>query len=268
VSDTRAILASRLFGYAVLFRARPADGGGFDPVETAAADEARALKRELQLFAGQPVDEGESDAGEVGISVPFGRCGIDGRPEEHVRVLHAQEAWVDRLTPGGLQTESVAEGETVRVTPGSFVRFRGVPRPGGRVLVAFHTEDRSPLSGHAAPLSRAGEEIPADAAGRLRVTTAAFEALGADPSAAADRLAEIFDEMRGTVDSSADVTAAQSVARGAGSYEASGAEDLFAASRDLLSAEVIDRIGAGDPALFRFPGMFGAVAPLFPLLEE
>ena len=80
-----AILRTRLFGYAVLFRAREVPGG-FEPVDVTAADEAKALARELELHVGGPVGP-NGHRGEVGISVPFGRCGIDGRPLEHVRVL-------------------------------------------------------------------------------------------------------------------------------------------------------------------------------------
>ena len=90
-----AILRTRLFGYAVLFRAREV-AGGFEPVDVTAADEAKALARELELHVGEPVGP-NGPGGEMGISVPFGRCGIDGRPLEHVRVLHAEQAWVDTL---------------------------------------------------------------------------------------------------------------------------------------------------------------------------
>ena len=145
-ASLEAILRTRLFGYAVLFRAREVLDGAFEPVSVTAADEAQALARELELHVGQSTGTEEAEISEIGISCPFGRCGIDGRPLEHVRILHAEQAWVDTLTPDGLQTRAVAEGETILVEPGAFVRFRGRPRPGGRVLVAFQTEDRSPLS--------------------------------------------------------------------------------------------------------------------------
>lgn len=262
------ILRSRLFGYAILFRARWQDGA-VEPVVVDPQDEAQALSRELQHHVGQPVG-GESDRrdGEIGVSVPFGRCGIDGVPCEHVRMYNVDEAWIDRLTAAGLQSDAVSEGETLLVEPGSFVRFRGRPRSGHRVLVAFQTEDRSPLAGHAAPLSLADEPTPADAGPRLATTSRAFQTLADDPDAAAGRLQELFEQMRGVVTSSDDVAHAQQAARQAGSYDLGAADEAFDAARALLNSDVIGRVARSDEALFRFPGMFGAVAPLFPLLEE
>ena len=37
------------------------------------------------------------------------------------------------------------------------------------MLVAFQTEDRSPLFGHATPLSAVGQTVPSDPAARLRL---------------------------------------------------------------------------------------------------
>ena len=62
--------------------------------------------------------------------------------------------------------------------------------------------------------------------------------------------------------------AAQTAARAEGSYAAGPAADLFDDTSRLLTPDVIHRIRKGDATLFRFPGMFGAVAPLFPLLES
>ena len=277
-TDWEAILRTRLFGYAVLFRAREV-AGGFEPVEVTAADEAEALARELELHVGESVEPDEvgvereigiSEIGisEIGISCPFGRCGIDGRPREHVRILHAEQAWVDTLGPGGLRTRAVAEGETILVEPGVFVRFRGRPRRGGRVLVAFQTEDRSPLFGHATPLTATGQTVPTDPGARLEQTTAALQTLGLDAALARTRLRELFAHMARAVGHDADVAASQKAARAAGSYAAGPAAELFAKASRLLSPDVIHRIRGGDSTLFRFPGMFGAVAPLFPLLES
>lgn len=262
------ILRSRLFGYAVLFRARPVEGG-FEGVTSRPEDEAADLARELQLHAGQGVapDSARPTVNEVGLSVPFGRCGIGGRPLEHVRIHHAQEAWLDILRADGSESRAVEEGETVLVEPGAFVRFRGTPRPGGRVLIAFQTEDRSPLSGHAAPLSAVGETVPTDAVARLNHTTATFESLRQDQTAARQRLADVFEDMRKVVENSPEVAVAQQNADAAGSYAAGPDGELFDAARQMLTPGIIDRIGAGDAQIFRFPGMFGAVAPLFPLLE-
>jgi hypothetical protein len=74
--------------------------------------------------------------------------------------------------------------------------------------------------------------------------------------------------MARAVGDDADVAASQMAARAAGSYAAGPAAELFAKASRLLSPDVIHRIRGGDSTLFRFPGMFGAVAPLFPLLES
>ncbi|MBT6148559.1 MAG: hypothetical protein HOH74_24200 [Gemmatimonadetes bacterium] len=265
--DRGAILQARLFGYAILFRARDV-AGGYEAVEVDAEEEAQALARELQLHVGEVI--GNSDGGpvdELGLSVPFGRCGIEGRPLEHVRIYHAEQAWVDTLGPGEPRSTAVAEGETILVEPGAFVRFRARPRPGRRVLIAFQTEDRSPLAGHAAPLTAAGQTVPTEAGPRLDQTTAVFESLWLDATAAQSRQAELFAHMATAVQNSTEVAAAQQSARDSGSYSVGGAADLFDLARSMLTEEVIERIGAADAALFRFPGMFGAVAPLFPLLD-
>jgi hypothetical protein len=261
------ILRTRLFGYAILYRAREV-AGGFEPVEVDPAEEAQALARELQLHVGEAIEEQCETSDEVGISVPFGRCGISGRPLEHVRIYHAEEAWVDALGPDGPRSTGVTEGETILVEPGAFIRFRARPRPGRRTLIAFQTEDRSPLAGHAAPLITAGERVPTDAGPRLDRTTAAFEALRLDAPAARTRQADMLTEMAAIVHGSAEVSAAQQAASDAGSYTAGPSPALFDDARGLLTRDVIERIGAADAALFRFPGMFGAVAPLFSLLER
>ena len=260
-------LGSRLFGYAILYRARVRGGGAAaacDPVPVDPAGEARALagelRRHLQGGASGPGETGD----EVGLSVPFGRCGIDGRPLEHVRLYHVSRAFVDLLTPRGVRSEPVEEGRTVLVAPGSIVRFRAVPRPGRRALVAFQTEDRSPLHGHAAPLTRPGEPPPAGAVERLRRTTEAFGELwraGGGPS-----LDPFFTGMAASIDGDPGVEEARRAARTSGSYEAGPDPALFDRARDLLTPEVLERIAGSDESLFRFPGMFGAVAPLFPLL--
>lgn len=268
-AERDAILRSRLFGYAVLFRARQTEAG-FKALATSPEAEAGALARELQLHAGQSVDvpSGALAEGEVGLSVPFGRCGIRGRPLEHVRIFHAEEAWVDRLSPQGATSTAVAEGETLLVEPGGFVRFRARPHPGRRVLISFQTEDRSPLAGHATALIAAGESVPTEAGARLERTTAAFESLQLDPGTASGRISELLAEMYQVVSQSPEVSAAQNNAAASGSYSAGSSAELFDAARNMLTPGVIERIGQADAQIFRFPGMFGAVAPLFPLLDS
>ena len=260
-------LGARLFGYGILYRARLTGGGpssGCEPLSADPAEEARALAGELRRhLAGSDPGAGET-RGEVGLSVPFGRCGLDGRPLEHVRLYHAARAFVDVLTPQGAASHPVAEGRTVLVAPGSIVRFRAVPRPGRRVLVAFQTEDRSPLHGHAAPLTRPGEPPPEGAAERLRQTTDAFCELWR--TGGGSGIESFFTSMASAIEGDPRVEAARLAARDSGSYEAGPDPTLFNRARDLLTPEVLGRIAGGEEALFRFPGMFGAVAPLFPLL--
>ena len=134
--------------------------------------------------------------------------------------------------------------------------------------MAFQTEDRSPLFGHATPLTATGQTVPTDPGARLEQTTAALQTLGLDAALARTRLRELFAHMARAVGHDADVAASQKAARAAGSYAAGPAAELFAKASRLLSPDVIHRIRGGDSTLFRFPGMFGAVAPLFPLLES
>ena len=42
---------------------------------------------------------------------------------------------------------------------------------------------------------------------------------------------------------------------------------FFDRQRALLDSTALERIKARDKAVFRFPGMFGAVAPLFNLID-
>ena len=53
-----------------------------------------------------------------------------------------------------------------------------------------------------------------------------------------------------------------------GSYASAPSEELFDRQRNLLSEGVVERIQKADAELFRFPGMLGAVSPLFPLLNS
>ena len=261
-------LGARLFGYGILYRAHLRGGeasAACDPLPADPAAEARALADEMRChLEGGPPGSGES-RDEVCLSVPFGRCGIDGRPLEHVRLYHAARAFVDVLTPQGAASRPVEEGRTVLITPGSVVRFRAVPRPGHRVLVAVQTEDRTPLHGHAAPLTRAGEPPAAEAEGRLRQTTEAFAELW--KSGEGSRLEPFFSRMAAAVAEDPRVQAARQAARASGSYEAGADPALFDHARSLLTPAVLERIAGAEEPLFRFPGMFGAVAPLFPLLD-
>ncbi len=261
-------LGARLFGYGILYRARLRGGDvsvACDPLSVDPAEEARALAGELRchLDGGVSGPTGEARQ-EVGLSVPFGRCGIDGRPLEHVRLYHVARAFVDVLTPRGGTSRPVEEGRTVLVAPGSVVRFRAIPRSGHRVLVAFQTEDRTPLHGHAAPLTASGEPPPDGAVERLRQTTDAFGELWR--SGGGSSLEAFFTGMAASIEGDPQVRTARRAALASGSYEAGPDPVLFDRARGLLTPDVLERIAGAEEGLFRFPGMFGAVAPLFPLL--
>lgn len=277
-------LSTRLFGYAILYGARQVGGEGalatFAPVVADPAAQARILARELSHHLG--IRSAEADAGadageeteavpEAAISVPFGRCGIDGLPLEHVRLYQFVDAAADVLRPGGVESRPLREGETLLVEPGSVVRFRARPRPGRRVLVAFQTEDRTPLFGNASPLTPEGEDPSMEAAQRLRQTTGAFcqlwQQIDAGSQQGRERLERFFAQMATRLVDPREVAAARAAARAAGSYDAGPSPALFDRARQLVTTAVLGRIAAGETALFRYPGMFGAVAPLFSLLQ-
>lgn len=272
--------SARLFGYAILYRVVPVNPGArpptFNPVAVDPAAEASSLARELEhhvtgRLRGSADSDAAPDAPELGISLPFGRCGIDGRPREHVRLYCVDEAFLDILEPSGVTCRALAEGETTTVEPGSVVRFRARPRPGHRALIAFQTEDRTPLHGHAAPLTAEGDAPRAEAAARLRQTTAAFEVLwrtleSPDPAPGRERLNRFFADMARRMEGDGQIAAARIAAERSGSYASGDEAAQFDRARDLLTPEVLARIGSGEAPLFRFPGMLGAVAPLFPLV--
>ena len=64
-----------------------------------------------------------------------------------------------------------------------------------------------------------------------------------------------------------EIAAAQEQARREGSYAVAEEQALFERQRVLLDEAVLDRIREQDEAVFRFPGMFGGVAPLFNLVN-
>ena len=130
---------------------------------TDAASEAERLCRALCQLCGE--GEGATE-GDWVYSLPFGRCGIQGRPREHIIAHFCAEAYIDVLSMDGVETQPLAAGEIADIEPGSVVRFRARPLEHHCVLVAFQTEDRTPLLGHAAPLTLDGE-VPDDWRERL-----------------------------------------------------------------------------------------------------
>jgi hypothetical protein len=156
------------------------------------------------------------------------------------------------------------------VVPGTVIRFRAKPRPGRRVLVAFQTEDRTPLLGNAAPFTLDGK-VPEAYAERLIQCHAAFDAARclaeADPPAYRRTLDGFFSAMAQRLADNAEVTRTQSEARAQGTYLEQDQLPLFGRQRNLLTESVIERIGQQEEGLFRFPGMFGAVASLGKLVD-
>jgi hypothetical protein len=262
-------LSVRLFGYGVPYRVRFGDDGAVDPLPTDAASEAARLARELGSLSGEAGAAPEED--DVwALSMPFGRCGLDGLPLEHLIVYHQQEAYLETLSPAGLEVQGLQPGQIVLLEPGRVVRVRARPRPGRNVLVAFQTEDQTPLLGNAAPLTLDGQ-VPEEYSQRLRHCHAAFDELRrqavADMAGYAARLDAFLGGMAARVQNDAHMREIQDAARAAGSYDVADQAPLFARQRDLLTPDVLGRIAAADELLFRFPGMFGGITTLFKLLQ-
>ena len=171
-------LRARLFGYGVPYRVELDAAGAVAPRTTDAAGEAERLCRALRQLRGE--GEGATE-GDWVYSLPFGRCGIQGRPREHLIAHFCVEAYIDVLSMDGVKTQPLAAGEIADIEPGSVVRFRARPLENYCVLVAFQTEDRTPLLGHAAPFTLDGE-VPDDWRERLVKCHAAFDAAAARAS--------------------------------------------------------------------------------------
>ncbi len=264
-------LRARLFGYGVPYRARLTEEGLLLPLETSPEREAADLAGELAALAGQPVAPVQGEPGDWATCVPFGRCGVENVPLEHLKVFNMEEGWLEVLTEDGVRDLPVREGELLRIDPRSVVRLRARPRPGRRVLVAFQTQDRTPLLGNAAPFTLDGQ-APDEYAARLTKAQEAFvhaRCLASEDQAAYKALlAAFFTRMALKVESDPQVRQTQAQARQEGAYAIDGEEALFARQQGLLSPEVIARIGSQDPELFRFPGMFGGITTLFKIYNS
>ncbi len=258
-------LRVRLFGYGVPYRVEVDEVGVIAPRLTDAAGEAERLCLALRQLRGE--GEGAPD-GDWAYSLPFGRCGIQGRPREHIIAHFCAEAYLDVLSMDGVKVQPLAAGQIADIEPGSVVRFRARPLEHHCVLVAFQTEDRTPLLGHAAPFILDGE-VPSDWRERLVKCHAAFDAAAARASAGGHRplLKRFFGTMAEKLAGDPEIAAAQELARCAGSYAVSAEQALFDRQRTLLNEAVLDRIRDQEEAVFRFPGMFGGVAPLFNLVD-
>ena len=258
-------LSARLFGYGVPYRVEVDAVGAVAPRPTDAVGEAECLCRALRQLCGEGEDATEGD---WVYSLPFGRCGIQGRPREHIIAYFCAEAYIDVLSEGGVKTQPLAAGEVVDIEPATVVRLRARPLEHHCVLVAFQTEDRTPLLGHAAPFTLDGE-VPDDWRERLVKCHAAFDAAAARASEGGHRplLERFLGTMAEKLAGDPEITAAQDQARCAGSYAVEDEQALFERQRALLDEALLARIGNQDEAVFRFPGMFGGVAPLFALVD-
>lgn len=257
-------LRTRLFGYGVPYRVEVDAAGAVVPRPADAEGEAERLCRALRQLRG----EGDgAAAGDWVYSLPFGRCGVQGRPREHIIAHFCAEAHLDVLSVDGVKTQSLADGEIADIEPGSVVRFRGQPLEHHCALVAFQTEDRTPLLGHAAPFTLDGE-VPDDWRERLTKCHAAFDAAAARASDGGQRplLERFFGTMAEKLAGDPTIAATQEQARREGSYAVEEEQALFDRQRALLDEGVLARIRDQDEAVFRFPGMFGGVAPLFNLV--
>ena len=258
-------LRARLFGYGVPYRVEVGETGAVAPRPTDAAGEAERLCRALRQLRGEGHDVTDGD---WVYSLPFGRCGIQGRPREHIVAHFCAEAHIDVLSMDGVKTQPLAAGEIADIEPGGVVRFRARPLGNHCVLVAFQTEDRTPLLGHAAPFTLDGE-VPDDWRERLVKCHAAFDAAAARASDGEHRplLERFLGTMAEKLAGDPEIAAAQEQARREGSYAVTDEQALFDRQRALLDEAVLDRIRDQDEAVFRFPGMFGGVAPLFNLVD-
>ena len=254
-------LRARLFGYGVPYRVEVDAAGAVVPQPTDAAGEAERLCRALRQLCEE--GEGATDGGWV-YSLPFGRCGIQGRPREHIVAHFCAEAYLDVLSMDGVKTQPLATGEVADIEPGSVVRFRARPLENHCVLVAFQTEDRTPLLGHAAPFTLDGE-VPDDWRERLVKCHAAFDAVS--DGGHRPLLERFFGTMAEKLAGDPEITATQEQARCEGSYAVAEEQVLFDRQRALLDEATLTRIRDQDEAVFRFPGMFGGVAPLFNIVD-
>ena len=263
-------LCVRLFGYGVPYRVRFGTDGSVQPLETGPEREAEDLARELAVLSGQEGTPGTVEEGTWALSMPFGRCGVDGLPREYLMVYHLEEGYLDVLGKEGCEAVPLEEGGMVTVVPGMIIRVRARPRPGRRVVAAFQTEDRTPLLGNAAPFTLDGV-VPDEYSQRLRKCHAAFDQIRAlaevNPDGYQEALERFFSGMAASIRGNEEIRAIQREARGQGTYDADDQGSFFTRQRELLDDEVLGRIRDRDEALFRFPGMFGGITTLFNLIE-
>lgn len=258
------VLKHRLFGYGTPYRVELSADGSVGAVDTTAEQEAQTLALLLDLLAGGDAESLES-AAHWAYSMPFGRCGIEGLPREHIQVHFCAEAYLDVLNGDGVQTQVLSDGQIVAIEPRTIARVRARPLEGRRVLVAFQTQDHTPLHGNAGAFAGAGA-VPDDWRQRLATCHAAFAAAAADGDHRRAVLEHFFAAMAQRLLDAEAIPALRVGAAAAGSYAQESEAPFFERQRELLGRSVIDRIARADEGVYRFPGMFGGVAPLFSLV--
>jgi hypothetical protein len=266
-------LAARLFGYGVPYQVHIDAEGVVQPLPTEPAREAEDLAGELAQLAGLqgPTASPTPPAEQIwAVSVPFGRCGVEGLPREHLAIYNVAEGYLDTLTAEGYTEQPIDEGQILTVVPGMVIRLRARPRDGHRVLVRFQTEDRTPLLGNASPFVH-DNVVPEAFDLRLKKTHTAFaemvELHQEDSALYQARLARFFTTMAERIAGNNEIEETQIKARQQGAYDVADEEVSGLRQQALLNAEVIARIRHQDEKLFRFPGMFGGITTLFNILE-
>jgi hypothetical protein len=252
-------LRARLFGYGVPYRVRFTQSGEVVPLETGPAQEAAALADELEALQGFPHRSArQNEEGEWVISMPFGRCGVNGLPREYLTVYHLREGFLDVLDAEGYTERAIVEGETLTIVPGMVIRVRARPRAGHRVLVGFQTEDRTPLLGNAAPFTL-----------KAHAAFVKMKQLASDDSTRYQTLLQgFFATMAEALAGNEEIPRIQQAARREGAYDVDDERDLSIRQQALLSPEVVERIRHQDEELFRFPGMFGGITTLFRIIAQ
>ncbi|MEE3232670.1 MAG: hypothetical protein VX294_00760 [Candidatus Latescibacterota bacterium] len=269
MSEIDNILSQRLFGYGIPYEVEIDSSGKFSPVKGKANVQALELSKTLESWSREGKNYSVSEAeSSWAYSMPFGRCGLAGLPLEHLQVSDAEEIHIDVLSEAGLERKLISENDIILIKPLTVIRLRLRSKPGRRAIVAFQTEDQTPLAGNAGPYSLQGVTLPTEPLDRFVASQEAFEQTSSMGSKDRNQeLAVFFSEMALNLKDISELELLQDSARSAGSYDVGDQNTFFMRQKVLLTEGVLDRISKGDPEMFRYPGMFGAVAPLFSLLK-
>ena len=263
-------LRARLFGYGVPYRAHINANGEVTPLATDAHREATDLANELAALTDMDWIPTQAAEQTWALSMPFGRCGVAGRPLEYLTVHHIDSGFLDVLGPEGYEERSITAGIPQTITPGMVIRLRAQPQQGHRVLVGFQTEDRTPLQGNAAPFTLDGI-VPDAYDARLGKAHAAFQQVQnmatTDPLGYRNTLKHFFTNMAKAIAANADIPKIQAEAQHQGAYSVADETIQNARQQALLTPQVLERIRKQDADLFRFPGMFGGITTLFNLIK-